>query len=110
MAWDQTSPERAAQVFPRKNLCRPFRADRSSILDPGFQSPLSRALPPWALLLRAFGATSIDLSLTRMPFGAGSNPYLSQGLRPGLCCEALSALRPPGFAAHKKVSLAFKGQ
>ena len=70
MAWDPTSPEGAAQVFPRKKLCRPFRADRSSIPDPGFQSPLSRALPPWALLLRAFSATSIDLSLTRMPEGA----------------------------------------
>jgi hypothetical protein len=28
----------------------------NSILSPGFQSPLPRALPPWALLFRAFSA------------------------------------------------------
>ena len=39
------------------NLCRSFRAIYSRIHNPGFQSPLSRALPPWALLYRAFSAT-----------------------------------------------------
>jgi hypothetical protein len=45
---------------------------------PGFQSPLSRALPPWAFLCRAFSAPVMRLSLTRMPAGAfiGVTPFL----------------------------------
>jgi hypothetical protein len=66
-----------------ESLCRPFRADLSSIPDPGFQSPLSRALPPWALLLRAFGATFIDLSLTRMPCRASARTFQTRSFTPG---------------------------
>ncbi len=38
---------------------------------PGFQSPLSRALEPWAVLCRAFSAPSMQLRLTRMDVSPG---------------------------------------
>jgi hypothetical protein len=42
------------------------------VWNPGWKSPRSRALPPWALLCRAFGAQDMQLILTRMLFKVAS--------------------------------------
>jgi hypothetical protein len=63
---EKISPTGAAQ-----NACAALAGlNLHPILVPGFQSPLSRALPPWAFLPRAFGALELGVRLTRMPFGA----------------------------------------
>ena len=52
-------------------------------MDPGFQSPLSRALPTWALLRRAFGA-GLCVLLLRAPDYPGSKKYAALGGTPAL--------------------------
>ncbi len=48
------------------NLCRPFRAQYSIVSwNPGFQSPRSRTLSPWALLHGALSARNIILTNRR---------------------------------------------
>ena len=76
------------------------------LLFPGFRSPLPRDPSPWALLRRAFGASEMPLSFTRMPYGAG--PYETGSLNEKGCKPDQGTRSPvfvPGWGFSPSINL-----